>query len=286
MNTESVIKRKTAMGLLLAALCLLLILPAAAAETREGVIALEGMEERVEETLFKSPQGFSFWYASERLEAESGTADNIEGVIVSNPYSDDYMILSMIPEEDAEEYTEDDDASIVERSLEGRVQTDLYRDLEDGQYYFLTLIAENGQYLRAVGQYSLEAAEGTARFFQRVLDSVAFEPGCLFRAEWGEWASDEEPGLAQVILTALKPAENVKLLSLSWDCDDGFTASWEEQTALGSFDAQQSASVTLEFIGDLPNNGILYTDEEGSTRAFALDISGENGDLYFWDIEE
>ena len=57
---------------------------------------------------------------------------------------------------------------------ESRVQTEVYLDLDDGIYYFCTLIAENGQYLRAVGQYYAEAAEGNAKFFQRVLDSVVF----------------------------------------------------------------------------------------------------------------
>ena len=168
-------KKKAAARWILAALCLALMLSAAGAETREGVIMLEGMEEPIEETLFQSSQGFSFWYANERLEAYEGERDNIEGVIVTAQYSDDYMILSMIPQEDAEEYAEDLDGNILEQAAAARVTADVYRELEDGEYYFLTLIAENGQYFRAVGQYSQEAAEGNAKYFQRLVDTVSFE---------------------------------------------------------------------------------------------------------------
>ena len=137
-------------------------------------------------------------------------------------------------------------------------------------------------YFRAVGEYSQESAEGTAKFFQRTLDSVAFTPGCLIRAEWGEEEADEE-GYAQVILTALKPVTDLKLLRLDWE---DFVLSWEQDAPLGSLAAGQTVSLTIAFIGDMPNNGVLYTDEDGITHAFALDISGEDGSLYFWPLEE
>ncbi len=188
-------KTKAWTGFLSALLCLLLILPAAPAETRQAVIMLEGMKEVIEETTFESPQGFYFWYPESRLEAYNGTSGNMEGVVVTALYSDDSMILSMIPEEDALEYTEDLDGNIAEQSAGSRVQMDVYRDLEDGQYLFLTLIAENGLYLRAVGQYAQEAAEGNAKFFDRVLDSVAFLSAYdaqMLSELPGEWAEEYE----------------------------------------------------------------------------------------------
>ena len=274
--------KKTMIGILSAALCLLLLMPAAMAETRQSVIFLEGMEEPIEETLFESPLGFSFWYANDRVEAYHGEADNIAGVIVAALYSDDYMVLSMIPEEDAVEYTEDLGVDIAEQSAASRVLMDVYREAEGGTVFFLTLIAENGQYFRAVGEYSMEASEGNARFFDRVLDSVAFTTGCAISAEWGAQSMDEE-GRAQVILTAAEPVTDASLLRLDWD---GITVSWEQDIPLDSFAAQQSKAVMLCFIGDMPGNGIQYTDEAGVTHAFALDISGEDGELYFWRLEE
>ena len=164
-------KKNVWTGLLAVTLCFLLVLPTALGDTREGVIMLEGQEETIEESLFISPLGFSFWYENERLEAYH---EGIEDVVVKAAYSDDFMRLSMITEEDAKEYTEDLDIDLAAQPGESRVQTEVYLDLDDGIYYFCTLIAENGQYLRAVGQYYAEAAEGNAKFFQRVLDSVVF----------------------------------------------------------------------------------------------------------------
>ncbi|MBQ6234127.1 MAG: hypothetical protein IJJ80_11540 [Clostridia bacterium] len=275
-------KKKSVIGLIIVSLCLLLALPAGMAETREGVIALEGMEETIQETLFESPQGFSFWYANEVLEAYPGERGNIDGVVVTSLYTDDAMVLSVIPEEDAIEYTRDFDESIAAQAADGRVQADIYREPENGRFYFLTVIAENGQYLSAVGDYSMEAAEGNGKYLQRVLDSVTFKSGYSIRPEWGTQAPDE-PGRAQVVLTVLEPVTDVKLLKLDWN---GTDVTWKQGAPLGSFSAQQTMSVTLEFIGEMPNNGIMYTDAAGVVHAFALDISGEDGQLYLWKLDE
>ena len=165
-------KNKAAVRLLSFTLCLMLIIPAAASETRQGVIMLEGMEEPIEETLFFSPLGFSFWYADGHLEARQGEAEGLEGVVVSALLSDDCMVLSVIPEEEAQKYADKLGADIKKMSETSRVQMDVYREQENGAYSFLTLIAENGRYLSAAGKYSVEAAEGNAKYFQKVLESV------------------------------------------------------------------------------------------------------------------
>lgn len=182
--------KKTAAGLLISLLCLALLLFPAMAETREGVIALEGMEEKIEETRFDSPLGFSFWYTTDRLEAYPGETEGVEGVTVANPDSDDCMTLTVITPEEAAEYAADYGKSLTEEAA-ARAQTDLYLELEDGQYVFCSLIAENGKYLRAVGWYSQEAAEGTARFFQRVLDSVTLADPGSFSGRYTNGSYDE-----------------------------------------------------------------------------------------------
>ena len=166
-------KRNAAAVLFLAALCLFAIWSGALSETREAVIALEGMEETIHETLFESPLGFSFWYADEWLEAHPGGDEETGGVVVGTIYSDDGMVLSMLTEEEASEYAE----SVAGKPEGARVQMDLYRECENSMIRFCTLIAENGQILRAAGWYALEAAEGNAKFFDRVLDSVVFTAG-------------------------------------------------------------------------------------------------------------
>ncbi len=225
MKGESIMKKKAMTGFLWLILCLFLFQSVALTETRQGVIALEGQEETIEETLFESSLGFSFWYASDRLEAYQNVVHNIDGVYVEALYSDDYMILSMITEEDAEEYTEDLDENIVEKSASARVQMDVYRELEDGRYIFLTLIAENGQYFRAIGEYSQEAAEGNAKFFQRVLDSVTLlsEYDAEFLRELpGQWAEEYEG--AGTVLTL---EENGNMSLYCYGVDGGFAYTYE-----------------------------------------------------------
>ncbi len=264
-------------------LCLLLSLTGAGAETRQGTIALEGMEEPIEETLYESPEGFSFWYVADSFEAYQGEAGDIEGTVVASLYTDDFMILSVIPEEEAEEYAEGMDESIADLAASPRVQADVYEELENGRYTFLTLIAEEGQYLIAMGECSLEAAEGNGKYFRKVLDSVTFSGGCLIRAQWGSEETDED-GLAQVILTAKEPVRDVTLLTLEWG--DDFSVTWEEDVPVGDIGTDDLVFVEMEFIGDMPGNGIMYTDSEGVTHAYALDISGEDGSLILWDLEE
>ena len=275
-------KKKAAVTLFFLAVFLLLFLPAALAETRAGVIFLEGQEEPVEETLYESADGFSFWYVGDRLDAYPGDQDGVAGVIVAALYSDDAMVLSLISGEEAAEYTKDLEESIVDQAAVSRAQVELYLEEKDGRCRFCTLIAENGRCLRALGEYAPEAAEGNAKFFQRVLDSVSFTAGCPFQAEWGTETPDEA-GFAQVLLMPLQPVKDAALLRLDWS---GTDAAYAPDQPLGDLDAGQPISITLAFIGDLPNNGIQYTDEAGVTHAYALDVSGEDGRLIFWKLEE
>lgn len=233
-------KKKAMMGLLWLTLCLILFQSAALTETRQGVIALEGQEETIEETLFESSLGFSFWYVNERLEAYQDVVQDIDGVCLEALYSDDYMILSMITEEEAGDL----DENIVEQSASSRVQKDVYRELENGTYSFLTLIAENGQYLRAIGKYSQEAAEGNAKFFQRVLDSVAFTSDYdeeFLKELPGPWAEKYEG--AGTVLTL---EEDGKMSLYCYGVDGGFAYTCEGTWTYESI-PRYSGQLTLLF---------------------------------------
>lgn len=170
-------KRKLFTGILLASLFLRMMLPAALAETRESVIMLEGMEEPITETLFVSPAGFSFWYADEQLAAKpEPTLDDY--TVVTPLYSDDRMVLRMITEEEARLY-----AAVIHMDLPDPADSVSRRhetiSLEEpgGPIFFFSLLAQGGHYLLAVGHYARDAAEGNAKYFQRVLDSVTFTAG-------------------------------------------------------------------------------------------------------------
>ena len=95
--------KKSAFRFFLSLLCLLLMVTCASGETRESVIWLEGMEETIIETKFESPEGFSFWYDADLMEADFAAADETESIRVSNIDSDDFMLLSLISQEEADE---------------------------------------------------------------------------------------------------------------------------------------------------------------------------------------
>ena len=259
------------------------------AETRETVIAREGMEETVTETLFESTDGYSVWYADEWLEAYEGEMGNMEGVIVCSKYvPDDGMIISEITEEDAVEYTEDFDEDIVELSHTSRVVMDIYREQEDGRILFLSLVAENGRYVSVVGEYSLEAAEGTGRLLQNAMESITFGPGVPVSVEWGDDGEMAEDSAATVILTPQKSLTEFRVLSIEWtDMPADGMPEYSAETVFSWDEVQagEPVTVTLEFIGEMPNNGISYRDEDGY-HDFALDISGYDGSLYLWSLNE
>ena len=118
--------KKSAFQFFLSLLCLLLMVTCASGETRESVIWLEGMEETIIETKFESPEGFSFWYDADLMEADLGTVDETEGVIISSLYSDDFMFLSMISPEEADELIGDREVETAQDPETGRVTTEVY----------------------------------------------------------------------------------------------------------------------------------------------------------------
>ena len=54
--------------MILPCLIVMMLVCAACAETRHGVVYLEGEPEPVTETLYETPWGFSFWYDAETFE--------------------------------------------------------------------------------------------------------------------------------------------------------------------------------------------------------------------------
>ncbi len=164
----------------------------------------------IEETLFASNQGFSFWYVTDQFDVYDGELESLEGAVVDALYLDGYgyTVLNRISEKDAVAYAKGLKMDIVAQSAVSRVQKDVSWEVEYDVVHFRTIIAENGQYLIAEGAYPLEAAEGTGKYFQRVLDSVTFFSEYdldMLRALPGEWTYTnytEEQVAGQVTPTA------------------------------------------------------------------------------------
>ena len=160
--------RKNAVRFPALILCLLLLCLPSAAETRQSVIAREGMEETIEETLYESPEGISFWYPSDTLTV---SADGAGRITVSAPETGAAMTLMRMTEEEAAQYKDLLDESRTEEDG-NRVQADVSSEYSDGAFEFVTVLASGAEYLKASGAYPAEAADGVGKMFRRVLDSV------------------------------------------------------------------------------------------------------------------
>lgn len=87
---------------------------------------------------------------------------------------------------------------------------------------------------------------------------------------------------ARVVFTVDAAVRDFRVLRLSLQSvgDDG-TPEYlaDEVYALETLSPERPLVVAMAFTGDLPNNGIAFTSEEGDTYRLALDISGEDGSL-------
>ena len=102
-------------------------------------------------------------------------------------------------------------------------------------------------------------------------------PGAL------DFAASEDEPLSRVVFTTDAEVRDFRFLSLSdpqADGEDGFTFATRELWKPETFSPEHPLRVTLTFYGDLPSYGIMYTDETGAIRTFALEMSGEDGHLY------
>lgn len=119
--------------------------------------------------------------------------------------------------------------------------------------------------------------------------SVRFADGSLppegqydtFDAESGEMQT-------QIVLSTDAVVRDFKVLSLSdgdMDDDGKMHFKTKELTSYDRLTPERPLVVKTVFYGLIPNNGISYVDENGATRTFAVDMSGEDGSLYLWEFD-
>lgn len=70
------------------------------------------------------------------------------------------------------------------------------------------------------------------------------------------------------------------LTFVSSDDDGNVTFTEEELYSLDSLVMDNAVTITLRFVGDIPNYGISYVDAAGNLRRYALGESGFDGSLY------
>ena len=92
-----------------------------------------------------------------------------------------------------------------------------------------------------------------------------------------------EPSI-HVVFTTDRTVRNVQVLSLMMqDFDESTGKPVYDVTTVKTIDTltpEMPLLVTTVFYGDLPNNGIAYTDFDGTEHRFSVEMSGEDGTLF------
>lgn len=92
----------------------------------------------------------------------------------------------------------------------------------------------------------------------------------------------------RIVLSTNATVRDFKVLALTeadMDDDGEMHFKTEEIYKLDRLTADRPLLVSTTFYGEIPNNGISYVDETGTTRCFAVDMSGEDGSLYLWEFK-
>ena len=71
---------------------------------------------------------------------------------------------------------------------------------------------------------------------------------------------------------------NLELVDVSQDGVPTFRS--ELRSMIPELTPDKALVVTVEFIGDTPNNGISFVDTDGRRKSYAVDVSGMDGSLY------
>ena len=76
--------------------------------------------------------------------------------------------------------------------------------------------------------------------------------------------------------------KNFNVLALTMeDVDDDGNVTFSEKSihTLATLKPERPLMVRMTFEGTIPNYGISYTDTDGSTKRFAVQISGKDGSI-------
>ncbi len=99
-------------------------------------------------------------------------------------------------------------------------------------------------------------------------------------------AVDSE-SVVKVVFTAESAVRDFKLLSIAMQDSDengNFAFSAEELYSQSELTPERPLEAGLVFLGDIPNNGISFTDADGNVKYYAVDMSGRDGSLILWEI--
>lgn len=106
--------------------------------------------------------------------------------------------------------------------------------------------------------------------------------------DYDEFVASSDEGSVRVVLTTDHNVENLKVLSLALEnVDENGTTTFakEELYSHGMLTAKRPLVLSVIFYGTVPYYGISFTDDNGETKAYAIDESGMDGSVFLWEIE-
>ncbi len=124
--------------------------------------------------------------------------------------------------------------------------------------------------------------------FVQATVSVRFAESSLPADGQYETFTAVESPQTRIMLSTNATVRDFKVLALTnGDVDEEGNMHFDVQElyTLDRLTADRPLVVSTTFYGLIPNNGISYMDETGATRTFAVDMSGEDGSLYLWEIK-
>lgn len=108
--------------------------------------------------------------------------------------------------------------------------------------------------------------------------SAAFAEDCPPPDAHRRFAAEESEYTVWIVLRAYEPLTDVRLVSLNMAAEEGFAIE-ETLCTLEALTPDAPLLAGVVFPGDMSACGLLFADEEGAQRLFALSISGRNGML-------
>ena len=102
-----------------------------------------------------------------------------------------------------------------------------------------------------------------------------------------EYGLNDNALTVEVVFTAESTVTDFKVLSISvQDYDDAgnFAFAAEEVYSQPELTPERPLVAGMEFWGDIPNNGISFTDADGKVKYYAVDMSGRDSSLFLLEI--
>lgn len=118
-----------------------------------------------------------------------------------------------------------------------------------------------------------EAAQVCASWAEDIIDNYD---------EYDEFTADNYESQDKVLFTTDKSVKDFNILALTLeDVDDDGKVTFSEKSVynMDTLKPERPLMVNMTLEGTIPNYGISYTDTDGSTKRYAVEISGKDGSL-------